>query len=81
MADRSGRIETPPTLQNRSWLHLHAATLALALLAAGCSQVGDYQRPGSLLPDKWQQSDATGGTLTATQIDWRNFSGIRACRC
>jgi multidrug efflux system outer membrane protein len=73
MADRSGGIETPPPLPNRSRLHLHAATLALALLAAGCSQVGDYQRPGSLLPDKWQQRGANGGTLTATQIDWRNF--------
>jgi multidrug efflux system outer membrane protein len=42
-------------------------------LAAGCSQVGDYQRPNSYLPEQWQQTGPAEGTLKATQIEWRMF--------
>ena len=55
---------------SRSWVS--AATLGL-MLAAGCSQVGDYQRPESHLPDKWQPGGPTEGTRRATQIEWRTF--------
>jgi multidrug efflux system outer membrane protein len=38
------------------------ASLALAMvLAGGCSQVGDYQRPDSTIPGTWQQAQAPGG--------------------
>lgn len=47
--------------------------LSLAMLAAGCAQVGDYHRPESSLPDKWQQGSTAGGMRKATQIDWRQF--------
>ncbi|MCK9387811.1 MAG: efflux transporter outer membrane subunit [Sulfuritalea sp.] len=47
---------------------------ALSLvLTAGCSQVGDYQRPDSYLPDKWQQRETADGTLRASQTEWRTF--------
>jgi len=47
---------------------------ALSLvLTAGCSQVGDYQRPDSYLPDKWQQGETADGTLRASQTEWRTF--------
>jgi multidrug efflux system outer membrane protein len=48
------------------------ATLALALLP-GCSQTGDYQRPESYLPEKWQDSEFAGQNIQATHIEWRNF--------
>jgi multidrug efflux system outer membrane protein len=49
-------------------------TLSLVLVA-GCSQVGDYQRPSSYLPTKWQQGESTSieGVPKAAQIDWRTF--------
>ena len=48
--------------------------LALSLvLAAGCSQIGDYQRPESNLPDRWQHGETVAGTGKATQIEWRVF--------
>jgi multidrug efflux system outer membrane protein len=49
-----------------------AVALSFALIA-GCSQVGDYQRPATYLPDSWQQSKSTEGTLKATQIEWHSF--------
>jgi multidrug efflux system outer membrane protein len=42
-------------------------------LAAGCSQVGDYQRPDSYLPEKWQQSEPAETTRKASQTEWRAF--------
>lgn len=61
----------------RLWC-LHAAytgpiTLAIALIATGCSQIGDYQRPLSQLPEKWQQDRSSEESRKATQIDWRTF--------
>ncbi len=49
------------------------AALLFLTFAAGCSQVGDYQRPDSHIPRKWQQSEAAEGALKATQIEWRTF--------
>src|SRR3989338_1350168 len=49
-----------------------AASLSLAL-AAGCSQIGDYQRPDSYIPPQWQQGGPGEATQRATQIDWRTF--------
>ncbi len=49
-----------------------AIALSFAL-TAGCSQVGDYQRPATYLPDKWQQSGSAEGALKAVQIEWRSF--------
>ena len=51
---------------------MRAVSLCLALLA-GCSQIGDYQRPASDLPDRWQNAGSDPGQLHATQIDWRTF--------
>lgn len=56
----------------RSVLRSGVFTVSLAF-GAGCSQIGDYQRPDSHLPEKWQQSDATAGIPKATQIEWRTF--------
>jgi multidrug efflux system outer membrane protein len=53
-------------------VNIGIVTLSLALLA-GCSQVGDYQRPSSTIPDKWQKSKLPEGALKATQLDWRTF--------
>jgi len=47
-----------------------ALTLALT---TGCSQVGDYQRPSSYLPEKWQQGEPAEGTRKASQTDWRTL--------
>ena len=53
---------------------LCGASLALAaLLAGGCSHLDDYQRPGSTIPEKWQQAQAPGNVPAATQIQWRSF--------
>lgn len=57
---------------------LHAActdsiTFALALIATGCSQIGDYQRPSSHLPEKWQQDGSSEESRKASQIEWRTF--------
>lgn len=49
-----------------------AVSLTLTLMA-GCSQIGDYQRPDSHLPPQWQESGLGAGTLHATQIEWRAF--------
>lgn len=49
-----------------------AAWLSLAIVS-GCSQVGDYQRPSSYIPDQWQQSGSADGVPRATQIAWRTF--------
>ena len=49
-----------------------AAALSCALLAA-CSQIGDYRRPSSHLPEKWLQGEPAQGTLKATAIEWRMF--------
>lgn len=49
-----------------------AVSLSLAL-AAGCSQIGDYQRPDSYIPPQWQQGGPGEATQRATQIDWRTF--------
>lgn len=45
----------------------------LLLVLAGCSQVGDYQRPASNIPDAWRQAPSAAGTATASQIPWRSF--------
>lgn len=49
-----------------------AITLVLALITS-CSQIGDYQRPSTQLPEKWQQDVTPEGVATAAQIDWRTF--------
>jgi multidrug efflux system outer membrane protein len=50
--------------------------LAVVLaLGAGCSQIGDYQRPASHLPQQWQQGEVADGIPQATQIEWRMFFG------
>ena len=51
---------------------INLVALACAL-ATGCSQVGDYQRPDSNLPQKWQQSETAEGSQKASQIEWRTF--------
>lgn len=49
-----------------------AAMMALALTTA-CSQIGEYQRPSSQLPPKWDYGDSAQDVPKATQIDWRAF--------
>jgi multidrug efflux system outer membrane protein len=52
------------------------AVLILSLaLTAGCSQVGDYQRPASYIPERWQPNGAgsADGAAIATHIEWRMF--------
>lgn len=58
----------------RAFIRCRVITLSLVLVA-GCSQVGDYQRPSSYLPTKWQQGESTSieGVPKAAQIDWRTF--------
>lgn len=52
----------------------HQRIFALSLMfATGCSQIGDYHRPESYLPEKWQQGESSGGMVPATQIHWRDF--------
>lgn len=67
---------------HRRWYGLAGASrtctgsraIALSLLlTAGCSQLGDYHRPESRLPDRWSQSGPADGALRATQIEWRTF--------
>jgi multidrug efflux system outer membrane protein len=43
------------------------------VLAAGCSQIGEYQRPSSNIPDQWQHRDSAKSLPRATQIEWRTF--------
>ena len=64
-ARRSGQTEARST-------RVLAALLCLTI-ASGCSQVGDYQRPSSHIPPKWQQGEAADGAPRATQIEWRTF--------
>jgi multidrug efflux system outer membrane protein len=61
-------------LRARAFIRCRVITLSLVLVA-GCSQVGDYQRPSSYLPTKWQQGESTSieGVPKAAQIDWRTF--------
>lgn len=59
-------------LRAGSAVRRRAFALSLAL-CAGCSQIGDYQRPNSYLPERWQQGEAANGMLKATQIEWRAF--------
>ena len=40
---------------------------------AGCSLVGEYQRPDSSLPSQWKQSGAGVGVPLASQVSWRAF--------
>lgn len=58
----------------RTAIYDRAIALSLVLVA-GCSQVGDYQRPNSYLPAKWQQGESISiaGGPNAAQIDWRTF--------
>lgn len=72
MLDRRSRVNGARSPRFGSALCRSAASLSLAL-AAGCSQVGDYQRPSSYIPDQWQQSGPNEGTLRASQIAWRTF--------
>lgn len=52
-------------------IRLRRSALALlSALTAACSQIGDYQRPGVYLPEKWQQTE---GTLKVSDIEWRQF--------
>lgn len=44
-----------------------------AALTAGCSQIGDYQRPSTPLPANWHQGESVEGAVTAARIDWRTF--------
>lgn len=61
-------------LRIRTFIHDRAIALSLVLVA-GCSQVGDYQRPSSYLPAKWQQGESASieEAPKAAQIDWRTF--------
>lgn len=61
-------------LRTRAFIRCRVISLSLVLVA-GCSQVGDYQRPSSYLPAKWQQGESTSidGVPKAAQIDWRTF--------
>lgn len=63
----SRRVRAVPACNGRL-----ALTLAL-LLATACTQVGDYQRPGSNLPPQWKQGEPSAGALTATRTEWRMF--------
>lgn len=48
--------------------------LALTLaLTAGCAQVGEYRRPISNIPSKWQQGSPAEGAAQAVRIEWRTF--------
>lgn len=51
---------------------IQAVQLSLALLA-GCSHTGEYQRPDSYLPEKWNFSESAESGQKATQIEWREF--------
>ena len=74
MPRRRSRPSGTLSLITRTECNAGRAMLAVSLvLAAGCSQIGDYQRPESRLPEKWQQGDAVEGTVKATQIEWRMF--------
>lgn len=50
-----------------------AAAMTSLVLFAACSQIGDYQRPSSLVPPKWEYDELAEGVPKATQIDWRAF--------
>lgn len=45
----------------------------LVALAAGCSQIGDYQRPATHIPEQWTFVATDEQQTRATQIDWRTF--------
>lgn len=60
------------TTGGKALVPMRAASLCLVLLA-GCSQLGDYQRPAPDLPHRWQDAGSDPGQLRATQIDWRTF--------
>lgn len=61
----------PPDLQATP-KRVAAAVLAL-LLATGCAQSGNYQRPESGLPERWTTTDGNAEGLQATQTDWQTF--------
>ena len=42
-------------------------------LTAGCSQISEYQRPGSHIPDQWQHRYSAETQPHATQIEWHTF--------
>lgn len=62
---RAGRLRARPAF--------HRTAALILALAAGCSHVGDYQRPGSYLPEKWREGAAADPGIRATQIEWRKF--------
>lgn len=51
----------------------HWALAAAVMLAAGCSQLGDYQRPATKIPQQWLPDRSSDGDSTATRIPWRTF--------
>ena len=53
-------------------VRIGVVTLGFALLA-GCSQIGDYQRPVSAVPDRWLHAGLDAGQPRATQIEWHTF--------
>ena len=74
MSGRRSRPSGRLSLRSSTQCNPGRAVLALSLVfAAACSQTGDYQRPESYLPEKWQTGEAAAGTLKATQIEWRMF--------
>jgi multidrug efflux system outer membrane protein len=62
---------------NPEWLiDSRRSTLLLVILvtlATGCSQIGDYQRPATHIPEKWKYVAADESQQRAAQIDWRTF--------
>lgn len=59
-------------LDGRHRFQVVAVALTLTFVS-GCSQVGDYQRPASFVPDRWQHAGSAEGRERATQIGWRTF--------
>ena len=44
-----------------------------SILATGCTQIGDYQRPATHIPETWKHVDTGKSQPSAARIGWRTF--------
>ena len=51
----------------------HRWPLVAFTLLAGCSSVGDFQRPDTYLPEKWKYGESLEGAAKATDVSWRTM--------